>query len=94
MNTNPIIKVAGLPLSYVLAKKLSAFDLVQCSDPRPDLLPVLASYYAINQPEMAVSIARQYKNYPDMLQVNWDRLYQVNKGNNVTINNVNGTNWQ
>ena len=79
-------------LSYVFGKrKLSAFDWYNAPDPRPDYYRYLPSYYAINQPEMAVSIAQQYKNYPDMLQVNWDRLYQVNKGNNVTINNVNGT---
>ena len=55
-------KVAGLPLSVMfLAKKNYLLSTVQCSRPKTGLLPVFANYYAANQPEMAVSIAQQYK---------------------------------
>ena len=78
-------------VAYVFGKrKTSAFDWYNAPDPRPDYYRYLPSYYEHSQPNQAASLRELFKNYPDMLQVNWNRLYDVNRGNTVTINNVNG----
>lgn len=78
-------------LAYVFGKrKISAFDWYNAPDPRPDYYRYLPSYYATTQPKTAATLQALFKQTPDLLQVNWDRLYEVNRGNKVTINNVNG----
>ncbi len=78
-------------VAYVFGKrKLSAFDWYNAPDPRPDYYRYLPSYYATNQPALAASMAQQFQNNPNMLQVDWAKLYEVNRGNTTTIQNVNG----
>ena len=58
-------------------------------DPRPDYYKYLPSYY--NEPGQEAVYAQVYnqlKNNPDQLQVDWDRLYEVNR--NEPISSING----
>lgn len=78
-------------LAYVSGKrKTSAFDWYNAPDPRPDYYRYLPSYYAGSNPRMETSLKQLFANDPDLLQINWHKLYDVNRGNIVTINNVNG----
>ena len=71
-------------------KKTSALDWYNAPDPRPDYYRYLPSYYKNTNPSMANSLTDLYKNNPDALQLNWDKLFDVNQGSFATINNVNG----
>lgn len=71
-------------------RKISGLDWYNAPDPRPDYYRYLPSYYKTAQPQTAASIKQMMMNDPDLLQVNWDRFYDVNRGNHVTVRNVNG----
>ena len=61
-------------------------------DPRPDYYKYLPSYFSDSGDARAAMLYEQIKNNPDQLQLNWDRLYDVNRSpeNDTTINDVNG----
>ncbi len=65
--------------------KNSTLDWYNGSDPRPDYYRYLPSYYKISylaNPDAVEDITAQLNNTPEKLQVNWDRLYEVNYMNN------------
>jgi len=57
-------------------------------DPRPDYYRYLPSY--ITDSTLQDEVRQLYASNPNLLQVDWDHMYQVNYGNQDTINNVNG----
>lgn len=61
-------------------------------DPRPDYYKYLPSYYGEpGQEAIRAQVYEQIKENPDILQVNWDRLYEANRNEPVsTINGVTG----
>jgi len=78
-------------LAFVSGKrKLSGFDWYNAPDPRPDYYRYLPGYYAKTQPATADALRGLLSGNPDLLQVNWDRLYAVNRSNEVTIRNAAG----
>ncbi|MGJ7031147.1 TonB-dependent receptor [Niabella hirudinis] len=78
-------------LAYIFGKrKLSGFDWYNAPDPRPDYYRYLPGYYAVTQPATAASLRALLSGNPDLLQVNWNRLYEVNRANWVTMRNVSG----
>lgn len=79
-------------ISYVFGKrKLSAFDWYNAPDPRPDYYRYLPSYYDVTSTSMANNLRDLFNANPELLQVDWHKLYEVNRGNVVTVNNVDGT---
>lgn len=78
-------------LAYVFGKrKTSALDWYNAPDPRPDYYRYLPSYYIHTQPNIYNSLQNYFKEDPDRLQIDWENLYNVNRGNLVTQNNING----
>ncbi len=78
-------------LGHVSGKrKSSSFDWYNAPDPRPDYYKYLPGNYEISQPKQAAALRTLYMNNPELLQVNWERLYDVNRGNIATIKDVNG----
>jgi len=75
--------------SYTFGKRRqSALDWYNVSDPRPEYYRNLPSY--ITDPALREEARQLYLNDPSLLQVNWDRLYDVNRNNVETITNVDG----
>lgn len=78
-------------LSYSFGERsTSGLDWYNAPDPRPDYYRYLPSYYADD--------AKQYQEVYDRLQndeaarqINWDKLYNVNRYNTVSIYNADGT---
>jgi hypothetical protein len=68
--------------------------LVQCTDPRPDYYRYLPSYTSkwasVTDPQQGERLAELMRNDINLRQVNWQRLYEVNRSSYMTINNVNG----
>jgi hypothetical protein len=65
----------------------TALDWYDARDPRPDYYRRLPSFY---DPEQAALIEQLYLDNPDLLQVDWDYLYNVNYGSTATIQNADG----
>ena len=63
-------------------------DWYNAADPRPDYYRYLPSYKT-NETE-AAELYTLLQNNPEMMQVNWDKMYEVNQLSNETIYNVNG----
>lgn len=74
--------------------KNSSLDWYNAMDPRPDYYRNLPSYYLYDPAGANIDMATEreafYKNNPDKLQVNWDRIYQANMLNRQTFNGVTG----
>jgi hypothetical protein len=72
----------------------SALDWYNALDPRPDYYRNLPGYYRNDpdgaDPETAEMVRKEWLNNPERRQVDWLRLYEVNRLNNVTINNTSG----
>jgi hypothetical protein len=81
-------------LSYQFGKySNSSIDWYNGADPRPDYYKYLPSYYNIDYLYNPVAINEEkefFANDPSALQVNWDRLYNVNYSNFETIQDING----
>lgn len=72
------LKVA-LGLSYRFGKNgYSSLDWYDAPDPRPDYYRNLPSYYE-DDPVKAGWLADAWRTDPSVRQINWDRLYQVNR---------------
>ncbi|MFZ1529110.1 MAG: TonB-dependent receptor [Ferruginibacter sp.] len=88
INDKTTLVTAG---SYIFGKRsTTALDWYNSADPRPDYYRYLPSYYANDNPAYAAQVLDALKNDVNLRQVNWDRLYNVNRGNIATINDVNG----
>ncbi|ANI89865.1 hypothetical protein A9P82_11550 [Arachidicoccus ginsenosidimutans] len=57
----------------------SALDWNNAPDPRPDYYRYLPSYYAQSDPAQAQALTEAIKNSPDLLQINWQNLYNINR---------------
>lgn len=81
-------------LAYQFGKeKNSGIDWLNAADPRPDYYRNLPSYYLNSVPPdsgVAADVRQQLQSNPDLLQLNWDRMYNANYINRETINDVNG----
>lgn len=78
-------------LAYTFGKrKTSAFDWYNAPDPRPDYYRYLPSYYALNEPNKASMIKNAIRMDPTLLQVDWEGIYDANRGNMMNINDANG----
>ncbi len=80
-------------VSYQFGRNGStALDWYDAPEPRPDYyrhLPSAARNY-INT-EDSLAIVNAFLNDPNLLQVDWHSMYNINRGNLETIENVNGS---
>ncbi|GAB3418895.1 TonB-dependent receptor [Niabella aquatica] len=77
--------------AYTFGKrKNSALDWYNAPDPRPDYYRYLPGDYAGNNPALYQSLLLHYQYNPDALQVQWDKLYEANRGNVRTVNDADG----
>ena len=59
----------------------TAIDWYNTRDPRPDFYRRLPSFIATQDPAQAAAVAEAFRNDPSLLQIDWDRLYDVNRNN-------------
>lgn len=73
-------------------RSLSGLDRHDANDPRPDYYKYLPSYYSDSGQELIrQQVEDAILSHPELLQINWDNLYQTNQNEPATtINNVNG----
>ncbi|HEX5625649.1 MAG TPA: hypothetical protein VFX48_06525, partial [Saprospiraceae bacterium] len=76
----------GLGLSGTFAD--GQLDWYNAPDPRPDYYQKLPSY--IQDSTVADAVRLSWKVNPNVRQINWDRIYQINYNNQDTIRNANG----
>jgi hypothetical protein len=77
-------------ISYSFGEKSSSsLDWFNAPDPRPDYYRYLPSYYA-DDPQQQQQIADDLKNNEAARQINWDKLYHVNRENTAVVYNANG----
>ncbi len=69
-------------------KSITGFDWYKAPDPRPDYYRYLPSFQ--KDAALAFQVSSRYANNTDLLQINWQRLYDVNRNSFATINDVNG----
>lgn len=69
-------------------RRIRGIDWYNAPDPRPDYYRNLPSHISdLSQKEMVTELLT---NNEEARQINWDRLYQTNYENTVTVNNVGG----
>ncbi len=75
-------------------RSVTALDWYNAADPRPDYYRYLPSYTAIwastTDPTQGQELYDLMKSNENLRQINWQRLYDVNRASYSTINNVNG----
>ncbi len=71
-------------------KSVTGFDWYKAPDPRPDYYRYLPSFQ--KDSILALQLSSLYTNNPELLQINWHRLYDVNRNSYATINDANGIN--
>ncbi|MBK8845244.1 MAG: TonB-dependent receptor [Bacteroidetes bacterium] len=87
-NINNRTQVISAATITVGRNSRSAFDWFNAPDPRPEYYKNLPSYY--NDPQAANAVATYLKDNPNMMQVQWDQLYEANRLNVETFENVDG----
>jgi hypothetical protein len=70
----------------------STLDWFKAPDPRADYYRKIPSFAALTNPEQATYISEKYRNNPDLLQIQWDEIYQGNVENGKSWNGTPG-NW-
>lgn len=70
-------------------RSVSALDWYNAPDPRPDYYRYLPSYYP-NDSVQQQRIEELWKSDENARQINWQRLYDVNRASFETIRNANG----
>jgi len=68
----------------------SRIDWYNASDPRPDYYRYLPSFYPEGS-QARTDLENYLASNESARQINWDRLFDVNKNNFSTLDNVNGT---
>lgn len=58
---------------------VSGLDWYNAPDPRPQYYRNLPTFN--KDPEVQAQLVEMYKNNPDLLQINWNKLYEVNRTN-------------
>lgn len=77
-------------VGYTFGENINtALDWYNAPDPRPDYYRNLPSYYS-DFPDVKDQIAALLKNNPDMLQIQWEDLYNANYLNIETVKDVTG----
>lgn len=71
-------------------RSTTALDWYNAADPRPDYYRYLPSYEAEVDPVQAAAEEALMKSDINKRQVNWEGLYNANRGDLETINNVDG----
>lgn len=66
----------------------TALDWYDAKDPRPDYYRNLPSY--IDIPEVADQVENAILENPDLLQLDWDYMYEANRNSYETVENANG----
>jgi len=66
----------------------TALDWYDARDPRPDYYRRLPSF--IEDPEASMAVAERLSDNPELLQIDWAELYDVNRKSFTTIENVDG----
>lgn len=69
-------------------KSSTALDWYNAPDPRPDYYRYLPSYQTDSL--LRVSVADAITGDPSLLQINWDRLYDVNRNSRETVMDADG----
>lgn len=69
----------------------TALDWFDAPDPRPDYYRNLPSFFREESELIADNIAENIQNNPELLQINWDQLYEINRNNVETVENANGS---
>ncbi len=78
-------------LAYTFGKrKISAFDWNNAPDPRPDYYRYLPGYYELTEPKKTQMMRDAIKSDPSLLQVDWNGIYDANRGNMVTVTDGSG----
>lgn len=72
--------VSAIALS-VHESAYEGLDWYRAPDPRPDYYRNLPSYIAISNPAGAASVDLQLRSHPEMLQVDWQQIYNANTNN-------------
>jgi hypothetical protein len=70
---------------------VTALDWYKAIDPRPDYYRYMPSYIAVNDSVQAGLVANAFANDTDVSQIDWERLYNVNRNSYETIQNANGS---
>ena len=77
-------------LAYTFGERsYSALDWYNAPDPRPDYYRYLPSYYT-DDPYQQQQVNNNLINNEAARQINWDNLYNINRGNTSTVYNANG----
>jgi len=69
-------------------KRITGLDWYQAADPRPDYYRYLPSFQTDSL--LQLQVLQLYQENPSLLQINWDRLYQVNRNSVTLIKDVDG----
>ena len=69
-------------------RSTTGLDWYNAADPRPDYYRYLPSYQ--EDPTLSAKLLEELKNNPAKRQINWDALYNANRGSFETIHNVDG----
>lgn len=71
-------------------RSTTALDWYNAADPRPDYYRYLPSYYQETDPGQAAQLEALMRNDINTRQVNWEKLYNANRGSYETVVNANG----
>jgi hypothetical protein len=89
MNNNTSLKTAA---GYSFGdRSTTALDWYNAPDPRPDYYRYLPSYERVIDPAQADALEAKMRADVNLRQVNWAKLYEVNRASLETINDANGT---
>ena len=76
---------------YFGVRSSSSIDWNNVADPHPDYYKYLPSYYTLQgDPNQAAALTAAIKANPDLLQVNWQNFYNVNRSDYTTVQNADG----
>lgn len=70
----------------------TTLDWFNAPDPRADYYRNLPSFHAIENQETAEAVRQAYLNNPDLLQIQWEKLYEANRQNGQSFQGEPG-NW-
>ncbi len=84
-NNSSLVTAAGFSFGD---RGATSLDWYNSADPRPDYYRYLPSYQL--DPALKDQVATALRGNESLRQINWDRLYDANRGNTETINGVTG----
>jgi hypothetical protein len=84
-NHRSLLLSAGMMVGQRAA---TAPDWYNAADPRPDYYRNLPGYQ--QDSSLRADLVSLYRSDPGLLQVNWDKLYEVNRNSVETVHDVNG----